>query len=42
MSGQLTAAIAELEDKLRDASGSNTSDLEAELAAKKAWLEVLN
>ena len=42
MTGQLTAAIAELEDKLRDASGSNTSDLEAELAAKKAWLEVLN
>ncbi|CAB4574789.1 unannotated protein [freshwater metagenome] len=42
MTGQLTAAIAELESKLRDASDSNTSDLEAELAAKKAWLEVLN
>jgi hypothetical protein len=42
MTGQLTAAIEELESKIQGASGTDKSDLESELATKKAWLAVLN
>lgn len=42
MTGQLTAAIEELESKIQSASGSEKADLESELATKKAWLAVLN
>ncbi len=42
MSGQLTAAISELEAKIQAASGTQKADLESELATKKAWLAVLN
>ena len=42
MTGQLTAAIEELERKIQGASGAEKADLESELATKKAWLAVLN
>jgi hypothetical protein len=42
MTGQLTAAIEELESKIQGASGAEKADLESELATKKAWLAVLN
>ena len=42
MTGQLTAAIEELESKIQGASGTEKADLESELATKKAWLAVLN
>ena len=42
MTGQLTAAIEELEAKIQGASGAEKADLESELATKKAWLAVLN
>ena len=42
MTGQLTAAIEELESKIQSASGSEKAYLESELATKKAWLAVLN
>ena len=42
MTGQLTAAIEELESKIQGASGTDKADLESELATKKAWLAVLN
>jgi predicted RNase H-like nuclease (RuvC/YqgF family) len=42
MTGQLTAAIEELESKIQRASGTEKANLESELATKKAWLAVLN
>jgi hypothetical protein len=42
MTGQLTAAIEELETKIQGAAGAEKADLESELATKKAWLAVLN
>jgi hypothetical protein len=42
MTGQLTAAIEELEAKIQGAAGAEKADLESELATKKAWLAVLN
>jgi hypothetical protein len=42
MTGQLTAAIEELESKIEGASGTEKANLESELATKKAWLAVLN
>jgi hypothetical protein len=42
MTGQLTAAIEELESKIQGASGAEKADLKSELATKKAWLAVLN
>lgn len=42
MTGQLTAAIADLENRLDAASGPAKTELEAELATKKAWLAVLS
>jgi hypothetical protein len=42
MTGQLTAAIEELESKIQGASGTEKANLESELATKKAWLAVLN
>lgn len=42
MTGQLTAAISDLESKIQAASGAEKAELEAELATKKAWLAVLN
>ncbi len=42
MTGQLTAAISDLESKIQTASGAEKADLENELATKKAWLAVLN
>jgi hypothetical protein len=42
MTGQLTTAITELEQKLEGANGSDKTEIEAELATKKAWLAILN
>ena len=42
MTGQLTAAISDLESRIQAASGAEKAELEAELATKKAWLAVLN
>jgi len=41
MAQQLTEAIADLEQKIQHASGSEKTSLEAELETKKAWLAVV-
>ena len=41
MAHQLTEAIADLEQKIQHASGSEKTSLEAELETKKAWLAVV-
>lgn len=41
MSGQLLAAISQLEEKIAAASGAVRASLEEELSTKKAWLAVL-
>jgi len=41
MAQQLTEAIANLEQKIQHASGSEKTSLEAELETKKAWLAVV-